>query len=96
MKFELRDICPLLQVFDMPASLAFYRDVLGFAIVEAAPRLSPGGRDAFDRVWLRRDGANLMLNTAYDPDAVRPLVPARKDPEGSELCFQCPAVRSIG
>jgi catechol 2,3-dioxygenase-like lactoylglutathione lyase family enzyme len=37
MALDLRGVCPLLQVFDMPASLAFYRDVLGFTIVEAAP-----------------------------------------------------------
>ena len=92
MTFELRDICPLLQVFDMPASLAFYRDVLGFAIVEAAPQPPLGGSDGFDWVWLRRDGAYLMLNTAYDPDAVRPPVPepARVAAHGDTgLFFTC-------
>jgi catechol 2,3-dioxygenase-like lactoylglutathione lyase family enzyme len=72
---DLRSICPLLQVFDMPASLAFYRDLLGFEIVEAAPPEGRVKRDAYDWVWLRRDGLNLMLNTAYDPDAVRPPAP---------------------
>jgi catechol 2,3-dioxygenase-like lactoylglutathione lyase family enzyme len=73
MPFELRGVCPLLQVFDMPKSLAFYRDVLGFAVVDAAPPGAAG--DAFGWAWLRRDGAELMLNTAYDPDAERPDVP---------------------
>jgi catechol 2,3-dioxygenase-like lactoylglutathione lyase family enzyme len=71
MALEYRGLCPLLQVFDMPASLAFYRDVLGFEIVDAAPPQGSAG-DRFDWVWLRRDSAELMLNTAYDPDAARP------------------------
>ena len=75
MAFEIRGICPLLQVFDMPASLAFYRDVLGFAIVQAAPPADQVAPDDFGWVWLRRDGTELMLNIAYDPDAVRPPVP---------------------
>jgi catechol 2,3-dioxygenase-like lactoylglutathione lyase family enzyme len=29
----IRVLCPLLQVFDMPTSRRFYRDVLGFAEV---------------------------------------------------------------
>ena len=72
---ELTYLCPLLQVFDMPTSLAFYRDLLGFEIVEAAPPLGQVERDAYDWVWLHRGTLNLMLNTAYDPDALRPLVP---------------------
>ena len=30
MGIELRGVCALLQVFDMPTSVRFYRDVLGF------------------------------------------------------------------
>jgi hypothetical protein len=30
MGIEVRSVCTLLQVFDMPASVRFYRDVLGF------------------------------------------------------------------
>jgi len=73
MGLEFRGLCPLLQVFDMPAALAFYRDVLGFSIVDAAP--AGAAADAFGWVWLRRDDVELMLNTAYDPDAVRPTRP---------------------
>ena len=70
---ELRSLCPLIQVFDMPASLAFYRDIVGMELVQAAPEQATG--DDFGWVWLRRDGADLMLNTAYDPDADRPESP---------------------
>jgi glyoxylase I family protein len=95
MALEIRGICPLLQVFDMPAALAFYRDVLGFEVVEAAPAARQVAGDAFGWVWLRRDGTDLMLNTAYDPDAERPPAP---DParvaahDDTALFLGCPDV----
>ena len=33
MSIEVRGVCTLIQVFDMPTSVRFYRDVLGFEIV---------------------------------------------------------------
>ena len=33
MAIEVRGVCTLLLVFDMPTALRFYRDVLGFEIV---------------------------------------------------------------
>ncbi len=66
---EIRGLCPLIQVFDMPVSLAFYRDVLGFEIVQQS---SPG--DNCDWVWLKRDAAELMLNTMFESDS-RPAIP---------------------
>jgi glyoxylase I family protein len=68
----LRDLCPLLQVFDMGESLAFYRDIIGFEIVLAAPEPTGPGSANLNWVYLRHGGATLMLNTRYDPDAVRP------------------------
>lgn len=66
---EIRGLCPLIQVFDMPVSLAFYRDILGFEIVQQS---SPG--DNCDWAWLKRDGAELMLNTMFESDS-RPAEP---------------------
>jgi catechol 2,3-dioxygenase-like lactoylglutathione lyase family enzyme len=60
---DIRGVAPLLQVFDMPAALHFYRDVLGF---EIWCRSGPG--DDCDWVGLRLHGAELMLNTAYGAD----------------------------
>lgn len=57
----IRGLCPLIQVFDMPASLAFYRDVLGFTEVDKS---GPG--DDVSWAWLRHGNAEVMLNTAYD------------------------------
>jgi glyoxylase I family protein len=86
---KIDGLCPLLQVFDMPTSLAFYRDVLGFTIVSRAP-----DRDDCDWALLRLDGSWLMLNTAYEaddrppaPDPVR--VAAHRD---TALFFRCPDV----
>jgi glyoxylase I family protein len=69
MAIAIRGLRPLLQVFDMPTSLRFYRDVLGFAEVQKS-----GERDDVHWAWLRRDEAEVMLNTAYD-DGERPSAP---------------------
>ena len=83
-------VCTLLQVFDMPTSVRFYRDVLGFEIIATSPREG----DQFDWGLLRLNDANVMLNTAYEqetrpshPDAAR--VAAHRD---TCLYFACPDV----
>lgn len=88
MRIEVDGLCPLLQVFDMPASLAFYRDLLGFEIVQ-----SSGPGDSFDWGMLRLGDAWLMLNTAYEAPK-RPAVPdpAHKD---TALYFGCKDVDAI-
>lgn len=60
------DLCPLLQVFDMLASVHFYRDMLGF-MVETTSTVHDSD-PAFDRALLRKGDAVLMLNTAYERD----------------------------
>jgi catechol 2,3-dioxygenase-like lactoylglutathione lyase family enzyme len=79
----------LLQVFDMPASLHFYRDLLGFEVVQ---RSQPA--DDCGWAWLRLDDAEVMLNTAYE-DARRPPSPdadRQKAHEDTTLYFGCPDV----
>lgn len=66
---EIRGLCPLIEVFDMPVALGFYRDLLGFEIVD---RSSPS--DDCDWVWLKRGDAELMLNTMFESDS-RPSRP---------------------
>jgi glyoxylase I family protein len=61
MGIDIRGLCPLLAVYDMPASLRFYREVLGFAEVRKS-----GQGDDVGWAWLRFGEAELMLNTAYD------------------------------
>jgi hypothetical protein len=60
MGIKVEGICTLLEVFDMPTSVAFYRDVLGFEVVKAS---QPG--DDFDWGLLRLGDTELMLNTLY-------------------------------
>jgi catechol 2,3-dioxygenase-like lactoylglutathione lyase family enzyme len=69
MGLRIGGFATLLQVFDMPTSLAFYRDVLGFEVVSDAP---DDGR--CDWVMLKMQRSELMLNTAYEADH-RPAAP---------------------
>lgn len=87
MPIDIRGLAPLLAVFDMRASVRFYRDVLGFEVVSTS---APGDDDGW--ALLRRGGAELMLNTAYgdgrrpsSPDPAR--VAAHRD---TALFFGCP------
>jgi glyoxylase I family protein len=66
---NIQGICPLLQVFDMPTAIRFYRDVLGFEVHATS---EPG--DDCNWSWLKLNGAELMLNTAYERDQ-RPASP---------------------
>lgn len=90
MAIQIAGMAPLLQVFDMPTSLAFYRDLLGFSQVE--PNAAAGDEIAW--ALLRFNGIELMLNTAYEK-ADRPPVP---EPNRSAaygdftLYFGCPDV----
>jgi catechol 2,3-dioxygenase-like lactoylglutathione lyase family enzyme len=48
MALDVRRLTPLLQVYDMPTSVRFYRDVLGFEVVSTSPRPKKAESD----VWL--------------------------------------------
>src|SRR6187551_602455 len=68
------DICgmaPLLEVFDMPTSIAFYRDKLGFKVTGDS-----GQADKSGWVMLELGGETIMLNAAYEegerPDSPDP------------------------
>jgi uncharacterized glyoxalase superfamily protein PhnB len=76
MTVQLTGLVPLLQVFDMNESIAFYRDMLGFEIVQHSPLIDAAEGRYFHWAWLRHDGAELMLNTAFDANER----PAARDP----------------
>jgi catechol 2,3-dioxygenase-like lactoylglutathione lyase family enzyme len=92
MALDLLGLAPLLQVYDMPAAVRFYRDVLGFEVVTTSPAF---GEDRFHWALLRLGGAELMLNTAYERDSERP---AQRDPartaahDDTGLYFSCPDI----
>lgn len=89
MGIEIRGMAPLLEVFDMPTALAFYRDLIGFEVVNRS-----GSDDNSDWVMLRLADVYLMLNTAYESDER----PAEPDParvrshRDTGLFFSCPDV----
>lgn len=84
---NLVGIAPLLQVFDMPTSLHFYRDILGFNVVQ-----SSGQGDEVDWVLLKFNDIELMLNTAYEKSNRPPTADfKRKSAHGDTiLYFGCP------
>jgi catechol 2,3-dioxygenase-like lactoylglutathione lyase family enzyme len=91
MPIDMQGLCPLLQVYDMPTSVRFYRDLLGFEVLRSSP---PRSTDDSDWVWLKRNGTELMLNTAYEFDS-RPPVPNPARVSGHDdigLFIGCPDV----
>ena len=65
MGIAMTGLTPMIQVFDMPESIAFYGK-LGFEIGASSPEIEgPEGR-YFHWAWLHSGDAGLMLNTAYD------------------------------
>jgi glyoxylase I family protein len=80
---DIRGIAPLLQVFDMPTAIHFYRDVLGFTVSAS----SEGGDDC-NWALLKLNGAELMLNTAYEADQRPPVAdPARFAAHADTILF---------
>jgi len=92
--FNVIGMTPLLQVFDMATSLRFYCDVLGFQIVTTDPNTAAPNHNW---VWLRLNGIELMLNTAYEYDER----PASYDPRrvaahrDTALYFGAPDVDAV-
>jgi catechol 2,3-dioxygenase-like lactoylglutathione lyase family enzyme len=90
---EVKGVAPLVQVFDMPRSIRFYRDLLGFKVVSSSKAMSADPDDV-NWVLLQLSNAEIMLNTAYDPDDV-PEAPEPGRWSGHQdtcLYFGCPDV----
>jgi len=83
----------LLQVFDMPASVRFYRDVLGFDVVQTSKREG----DQFDWGLLRLGNVEVMLNTAYEQEHRPPAPDAKRMAAHRDTClyFGCPDVDTV-
>jgi glyoxylase I family protein len=87
MAISIEGLTPLLQVFDLPTSLSFYRDAFGLKVVG----------ETEDWAWLQGEGVELMLNTLYERDE-RPPEP---DPKRKAihrdviLFFGSPDVESV-
>ena len=85
----LEGMAPLLEVFDMPTSLHFYRDILSFEVTQRS-----GEGDDVDWVLLKHSRIELMLNTAYE----KPYRPVAPDPQrvkahfDTAIYFGCPDI----
>jgi glyoxylase I family protein len=93
MPIEVQGVAPMVQVFDMPRSIRFYRDLLGFALTGNSKAKSS---DPDDVGWamLQLSSATIMLNTAYDPDDVPEAPDAARWSGHQDTClyFSCPDV----
>jgi glyoxylase I family protein len=89
MTIKVEGSTTLLQVFDMPASLAFYRDKIGFRVM-----MDSGQNDDSGWVMLELDAASLMLNTQYEDDSRPGAPPAERTKwhEDTAIYFRCPDV----
>ena len=78
---------PLIQVFNMPRALAFYRGILGCQVVADS-----GRGDKSSWVSLRLNGTNLMLNDQYEPGHEPSAPPPERTRWHSDTClfFDCP------
>lgn len=87
MPIQTKGMAPLLQVFDMPSSISFYRDKIGFEVIDPT-------HDDVDWALLRFNDAEIMLNTAYEKQD-RPTVPdpkRRAAHADTAIYFGCPDV----
>lgn len=86
---DLKGMAPLLQVYDVPTSIRFYRDILEFKVTQ-----SSGTGDDVDWAMLERGDTCIMLNTRYE----KPDRPANRDEarqsihEDTALYFGCPDI----
>ena len=85
---NLRGIAPLLLVYDMPASIRFYRDILGFEIKQTAE--TPEIADRYTWVLLNLNGIELMMEPKF-PEKFRPSSYPAQDKD-MILYFGCPDV----
>ena len=86
MKTKFFGVAPLLQVYDMPTAVRFYRDLLGFELVYQSCE-----GEEFDWCLLSRGGAEVMLNTMYESEHRPPQPDAKRTAAHADtgLYFAC-------
>jgi catechol 2,3-dioxygenase-like lactoylglutathione lyase family enzyme len=88
---DVRGVCTLVLVFDMPTALKFYRDVLGFEIIATS---DPAAGDNMDWCYLRLGKTELMLNGMYESHQRPPAPDQARIAAHEDTClyFGCPDV----
>jgi glyoxylase I family protein len=84
MSLDVRTVTALLLVYDMRRAVAFYRDALGFEVINSADFKS-------QPYWamLKLGEAVVMLNAEYEDDERPPVEPKRPQHRGVTLYFGC-------
>lgn len=87
MAVAIEGLNTLLNVYDVPTSVAFYRDVLGFEVAMTSVPFTDA-KDDYGWAKLRLNGVELMLNNAYE-DNIRPPAPdpARSRAHGDTFMY---------
>jgi uncharacterized glyoxalase superfamily protein PhnB len=73
MAIDVEGAVPLLLVYDVPTAIAFYRDVLGFELIQTSVPFDDA-KDNYGWAMLRKNGIELMLNNMYENN-IRPAQP---------------------
>jgi catechol 2,3-dioxygenase-like lactoylglutathione lyase family enzyme len=91
MKAEFFGVAPLLQVYDMQTAVRFYRDLLGFELVNQSRE-----GEEFDWCLLAHSGAEIMLNTMYESEHRPPQRDAKRTATHADigLYFACRELHS--
>jgi len=97
MAIEIRGLAPLLQVFDMPASIDFYCGVLGFELVSNSPIVKSPEGEYFDWALLQLQNVEVMLNTAYGEGQRPPALDGARIAAHDDTClyFGAPDVDAV-
>ena len=87
MPLHIKRMTPLIQVFNMPRAVTFYRDILGFEVIADS-----GSGDHSSWIMLRLDEGELMLNDQYEPghEPSQPPPERTKWHRDTGLYFDCP------
>src|SRR5580698_9328447 len=70
MPINIESATPMFFVFDVPTAVAFYRDLLGFEVVNTSKPFTDA-KDDFGWCLLRHGSIELMLNNAFENN-IRP------------------------
>ena len=88
MPITSRKVTPLMQVYDMHRSVAWYRDVIGFEVVQ---KHDPDGH--LHWAMLKLGDAIVMLNAKYEDDTQIEIRSSHVEGHGDlTLYFDCPNV----
>ncbi|HUB28770.1 MAG TPA: VOC family protein [Terracidiphilus sp.] len=86
MAIEIEGATPLFAVYDLPTSLAFYRDLLGFQVVHHSQAFTDA-KDDYGWALLRMNSVELMLNNAYENNIRPPLPDAARNAWHKDVCL---------